>query len=48
MSIKLGDTAPNFQAESSLGILIFIIIWEIPGEFYFHIRQIIHRSVLQN
>jgi hypothetical protein len=35
MSIKLGDTAPNFQAESSAGDINFYDIWRFLGNLVF-------------
>ncbi len=48
MSIKLGDTAPNFQAESSAGDINFYNYLGDSWEFCFPTRQIIHRYALRN
>lgn len=39
MALQLGDTAPNFIADTTEGQLDFTIGWAILGEFSFHIRK---------
>ena len=48
MSIKLGDTAPNFQAESSVGDINFYNYLGDSWGFCFRILQITHRYAQQS
>lgn len=40
MSLRLGDTAPNFEQQSSEGLINFYDFLAIAGAFYFHIQPI--------
>jgi hypothetical protein len=43
MSLRLGDVAPNFKAQTTPEKLIFTNTWEIAGGYCSPIRLTIHR-----
>lgn len=45
MTLRLGDTAPNFVQDSSEGTINFYDFWVIAGGFYFPILRTTHQYV---
>ncbi len=48
MSLRLGDTAPNFEQQSSEGLINFYDFLGDSWAFYFHTLPTIHQYVRLN